>query len=99
MTASSGSIAPFTQVSACRAAPAETTAGPAEVAMLYATRAKSWSSAAPKLGTPSELMFAARTRTVTRPVVPAGRKTLSVLLRGSAEPPGVEKAPLKTLPR
>ena len=33
------------------------------------------------------------------PVVPAGRKTHSVLLRGSAVPPVAEFAPLKTLPR
>ena len=36
---------------------------------------------------------------VTAPLVPAGRKTLSTLLRTSAVPPEVELPPVKTLPR
>src|SRR5262249_59373605 len=44
-------------------------------------------------------MFVALTVTVKLPDVPAGRKTDSTLFLGSAEPPVVEFAPEKTLPR
>src|SRR5258705_10437582 len=44
-------------------------------------------------------MFVARTVTLNAPVVPAGRNTLSRLLRRSAEPPVIELWPENTLPR
>ena len=73
--------------------------GMAAATALWTTRAKSWSSADALLGTPSELRFAAVTMTAKAPVTPAGRNTLSTLLRGSAVPPGSDDSPLKTLPR
>src|ERR1017187_5085075 len=53
----------------------------ASVPLLYTTRAKSW----PRFvflmfGTPSPAMFEARMTTLHVPVVPAGKKTLSMLL-------------------
>ena len=90
---------PVPQPSAVSWDPAATIAGACVSWRLYATSAKSWSSAVPKFGMPSELMLVALIVMATVPVVPAGRNTLSALLRGSAEPPVIEVWPLNTFPR
>ena len=70
----------------------------ASAPLLYATSAKSWLLPA-TVGSACPAMLVAGTMMVKLPLTPAGRNTLSTLLRGSATPPVVEFAPEKTLPR